>query len=711
MAVVVAERVRRLAADFRSAVALVRTALRPAGRLQCRDQPARLRCRDLRLSVPRRCRDHPVVPRPRLACRRRARGCDGIRARRFGQCAHTAHRADRQPRLPAPCALARGARARALVVARGPGGRRGRWTYGDRTRSGGVAVALRARRIRAGVLGGGGSAARTRAREHQTAGRGRGERLVHCRGADHHDHAAGGALEPSRDQLRGGRGRLDPPRAPAAIRICRSLRRDGPERRILGAAKPDLGRRLGMAGALPLPEYAARLRRRADLRRGGVIRPHSRPRLVARDQVFHYRRGLHAALRARRLYAGLPPDVRPLTRRGALPPSGRRHLRAGRVDRGHCRLSRPSLAHRHGAAGNALTARIRDRRPDGADRRRAGAGCVCGRHPARARSRGDCGGLHGGGGRGSRPGAPARCALARRRGRPHRSVHGARPRLEQRSARFDALRANTDDETVRLLKARLAGAAAPDRRDRVELVGIEYHWPNLSLAQGFDHVFGHNPLRLRWFQEATHVGDTVAIASQRVFSPLYPSYRSAFADLLGVRFIATGVPVEQIDSSLKPGDLNFIARTKDAYVYENPRALPRVMLLTDWRLANFDELLRVGWPSVDPRRTVLLKKAPIGFSPGAAVGTVGTARLLRYANTEVVVEAESPAGGILLLNDVWHPWWRASIDGVDAEILKADVIFRAVVCPRGRHEIRFTFHPFAGALAEVVGKVRHNARP
>src|SRR5262245_55489334 len=278
-------------------------------------------------------------------------------------------------------------------------------------------------------------------------------------------------------------------------------------------------------------------------------------------------------------------------------------------------------------------------------------------------------------------------------------------------ARFDALRANTDDETVRLLKARLAGAAAPDRRDRVELVGIDYHWPNLSLAQGLDHVFGHNPLRLRWFQEATHVGDTVAIAGQRVFSPLYPSYRSAFADLLGVRFIVTGVPVEQIDSSLKLGDLNFIARTKDAYVYENPRALPRVMLLTDWRLANFDELLRAGWPSVDPGRTMLLKKAPIGFSRSAAAGTVGSARLLRYANTEVVVEAESPAGGILLLNDVWHPWWRASIDGADAEILKADVIFRAVVCPRGRHEIRFTFHPFAGALAEVVGKMTHNARP
>ena len=273
-------------------------------------------------------------------------------------------------------------------------------------------------------------------------------------------------------------------------------------------------------------------------------------------------------------------------------------------------------------------------------------------------------------------------------------------------ARFAALAPDTGNETVRLLHARLAQAAAPDRRDRVELIGIDYHWPNLGLAQGFDHVFGHNPLRLRWFYEATHVGDTVAIPPQRMFSPLYPSYHSEFADLLGLRFIATGVPIEQIDSSLKGGDLKLIARTGDAYVYENPRALPRVMLLTDWRLADFEEMLRSGWPAVDARRTVLLTKAPVGFPRSAGDGPPGSARLLRYTNTEVTVEADAPDGGILLLNDVWQPWWRAEVDGAAAEIMKADVIFRAVVVPRGRHVIRFTFHPFTGALAELADKVR-----
>jgi hypothetical protein len=271
---------------------------------------------------------------------------------------------------------------------------------------------------------------------------------------------------------------------------------------------------------------------------------------------------------------------------------------------------------------------------------------------------------------------------------------------------YEALRPDTRDETVALIKAQLGATAAPDRRDRVELTGISYHWPNLLLVHGFEHVFGHNPLRLEWFFAATRVGDTVATADQRRFSPLFPSYRSAMADLFGLRFIATGVPVGEIDSSLRAGDLDLIDRTRNAYVYENPRALPRVMVLTDWRLTDFEALVAHGWPEVDPRRTVLLEQAPAGLPPASTgAAPINTARIFRYANTEVVIEVDAPAGGILVLNDVWHPWWRASLDGAVTDILKANVIFRAVVVPPGRHTVRFTFHPFAGALKEIAARV------
>jgi hypothetical protein len=268
-------------------------------------------------------------------------------------------------------------------------------------------------------------------------------------------------------------------------------------------------------------------------------------------------------------------------------------------------------------------------------------------------------------------------------------------------AMYDALRPNTANDTVALLEAKLD--EAPGQRDRVELAGLGYHWPNLGLVHGFDHVFGHNPLRLKSFFEATQVGDTVATPDQRRFSPLFPSYRSPLADLLGLRLIATGVPVEQIDTSLPPGALTFLARTRDAYVYENPRALPRALFVTGWRVVDFAALIRDGgWPDVDFTRTVLLARAPdVSSNDGS-----GTARIIRYANTEVVVEVEAPAAGFLVLNDVWHPWWRASLDGKPAEILKANVLFRAVAVPAGRHMVRFTFHPFAGMVQEIVGKVR-----
>ena len=164
---------------------------------------------------------------------------------------------------------------------------------------------------------------------------------------------------------------------------------------------------------------------------------------------------------------------------------------------------------------------------------------------------------------------------------------------------------------------------------------------------------------------------------------------------------------------LRPGDLVFLGRTSEAYLYENPRALPRAMVLGDWRRADFEELMRTGWPDVDPGRTVLLESPPqMPAAPAAPASQPrpGSARLVRYENTEVLVDAEAPAGGFLLLTDVWHPWWRAEVDGKDTAILKADVLFRAVQLTPGRHEIRFTFHPLSGALGELAAKVREVRR-
>ena len=265
-------------------------------------------------------------------------------------------------------------------------------------------------------------------------------------------------------------------------------------------------------------------------------------------------------------------------------------------------------------------------------------------------------------------------------------------------AQFDVLRADSKNDTIALLRERLHVNREPDRRDRIELAAIDFHWPNASLVHNLDHDLGYNPIRLKLFEDATGAGDHVALPEQRIFSKLAPSYCSPLYDLLGLRYIATGVPVEQIDKNLAPGDLNFIARTKDAYIYENPRALPRVLLPTCALHADFEKMMRDGvWPEVDFRETVLLEETPICHK--RTNGEEPRARILSYENTQIVIEASAPpGGGYVVLNDVWHPYWIAEVDGRETPILRANVMFRAVAVPEGRHEVRFRFEPLRGVM-------------
>ena len=266
-------------------------------------------------------------------------------------------------------------------------------------------------------------------------------------------------------------------------------------------------------------------------------------------------------------------------------------------------------------------------------------------------------------------------------------------------ATYDELHPDSTNETLAIIRERLAANAAPDRRDRVELAAVDYEWPNLGLVHGFDHDLGFNPIRLKLFTDATNAQDQVSVPEQRTFSPLYAHFRSPLSDLLGVRLIVSRHPLERMDKAFDPNDFTFIGQTKDGFVWENPRALPRVMAPGAAQIVDIDKMLTEGnWPEVDFTKTVLLD----GEEAGAPLqGPPGEAKILSYRNTEVLVEASFPEGGYLVLNDIWHSWWAAEVDGTPAPILQANVMFRAVRMGPGVHRVRFSFDPFAGLWAQL----------
>lgn len=57
------------------------------------------------------------------------------------------------------------------------------------------------------------------------------------------------------------------------------------------------------------------------------------------------------------------------------------------------------------------------------------------------------------------------------------------------------------------------------------------------------------------------------------------------------------------------------------------------------------------------------------------------------------IEATSRSDSILIVNDSFWPGWRATIDGKEVPIWRADVLVRAVPWPAGRHELEMKYEP------------------
>ncbi|HET6897170.1 MAG TPA: YfhO family protein, partial [Vicinamibacteria bacterium] len=104
-------------------------------------------------------------------------------------------------------------------------------------------------------------------------------------------------------------------------------------------------------------------------------------------------------------------------------------------------------------------------------------------------------------------------------------------------------------------------------------------------------------------------------------------------------------------------------------------------------------------PAFDPQREVVL---PAGVARPAGEGPAGTATLQRLESDSVEVAADVRRDGRLVLVDAYDPGWRADVDGRPVEIERANVAFRAVAVPPGRHVVTFRYRPRAVGVGLAV---------
>ncbi len=69
----------------------------------------------------------------------------------------------------------------------------------------------------------------------------------------------------------------------------------------------------------------------------------------------------------------------------------------------------------------------------------------------------------------------------------------------------------------------------------------------------------------------------------------------------------------------------------------------------------------------------------------------GTIKLHTFEFGRVEYVYESDKAEFLVIADAWHPNWKAKVNGVDTEIVKANGVFKGILLPPGKGKVQLHF--------------------
>jgi hypothetical protein len=177
-----------------------------------------------------------------------------------------------------------------------------------------------------------------------------------------------------------------------------------------------------------------------------------------------------------------------------------------------------------------------------------------------------------------------------------------------------------------------------------------------------------------------------------------------FLQLSSIRFIVSQGPVGPPKA---PFPSAFSAPGVRVSVFASP--LPRLALYARVRpVADGAEGLRV-LQSVrfNPSREAVVEgsEPAVRALAGAASAAVRAGSIVSYRSDDVRAATDAAAPALAVLSDTFFPGWTATIDGRTVPIVRANVLFRGVLVPAGRHALEFRYRPRSAALGSAIASV------
>jgi hypothetical protein len=267
---------------------------------------------------------------------------------------------------------------------------------------------------------------------------------------------------------------------------------------------------------------------------------------------------------------------------------------------------------------------------------------------------------------------------------------------------------------VAVIRREISKRSAEGERPRVEILGLPGGWQNASMMLRLEDTLGYNALRIFEYERAIGAGDNAVDPDLRRYPATFRGYRCKLARLLGLDYLILGRPLTRMPRHMPRPPATPIFVSDELYVYELGRAAaPRAYFASRIIEVDSDQAIAEDEiPDFDSAHEALVDRADrdkLGAGRGAAEGAaVSKVAIVAYEGERVALDVESDRDGLLVLHDLYYPGWEALIDGLPAPIVKANILFRGVPTPRGRHRVEFLFRPFsprnlasaAGALIE-----------
>jgi len=165
--------------------------------------------------------------------------------------------------------------------------------------------------------------------------------------------------------------------------------------------------------------------------------------------------------------------------------------------------------------------------------------------------------------------------------------------------------------------------------------------------------------------------------------------------------------LESASPVLRPLAEVFNGSAEPSYLYENLCALPRAYVAnrSSFSTNSLETLTRLSALDFDASNEVIL-----AASPGAAPwveggGRAGSVEILERHPNLVRLRAELTRPAYVVLLDRFDSNWKASVDGRETQVWRANQLFRAVHVQAGRHEITYSYRRrglIAAACISVV---------